>query len=1120
MKIKTRQFDKRRGAALILVIVVTVLLAAIGMMFLMTSRLSEMETAAVANSRDLEAGVQTVVGKINDLLMADYDDPIDYNLDWLCSLEPVLNDNGTPANLTDDFYEWPRITDLWGTIQANPDSLFAQSSNTIPVLWVDPDDDQDVTQWAAGAWNSYQIRAKDVPVKIIETKDRMKVILENAAGTTAVPDPWDDKTKTNSYGARADADGDGVADSRWVLVPNLTTNRGESVYAAVRIIDNCAMLNLNTAFGFYLDPANTSPWHSNRWHTSLNNNPTSLSPYNYDGRTLSEINFTPFLRSYDIGHPERIQLFRDVWARQKNVEGNINTNSYFGRYFAKPQYFHDQMVMQIENPIMRVNGEQLPLFNTFSIDNELEIRNRFLLTSNAVASFEKRDPDESTDRSALPPFMSPGSTYDGVAYETFDLSRGTDVATGLDSWNGDWNVKVKRVPFDDLDKWFAKLDPLNFDNEDSTNTHDYEYDRRHLCTFYSYDQVIRKGTYPLLDSEIDAYVNDYIVANGRPTSFATNAEYKVYLKGYLWNAWEPIFTGKGAVTTDIAIGTETNPFNNTEARRRIVHLLYALRDYYFDKQSLTKTEAARKAVQIVANIIDFSDNTSVNDDTSADPDGADNLIDAQGPFYDPSFVSNGFTINYGQQANKDATFITRNIIRDLLIEASQDVLGFGNEIDLDNPAFLALDFGLNPADICFGYERQPFISEVYCEWDADVSNPLQVLAIELVNPYDTPIDMSGYTLKIGAGTYSLASASNVPAYSLVNGPGRLIVYRGSIPMTGLNANYFSTSFPTVLVQGDDNTISLLKSNPSDSGVVNIVNDQLLDADYDDPNDVTIFYDDFAGIGATSWSVTRDDSNWKFIYPQYTIVKNPASSTLGTGKGNIPNLEEFQIGCSDDEYAVVRWHDLETLALFGNGTDIADPNVTISGQVLNAANNELYFDLDVASSVYTDGLTDYICTMNRPDYGNLPGRININTAPVHVIAAAIPPTLAAIKSSGYDALSMAQEIVGNRPYGHLAELLSLPSFNHLSTDSQNVGFTAASGGDDQSIIDDIEERDWILSHLANKFTVRSDVFTAYILVRLGTDGPQRRMIAIFDRSKVNDVNDRPQLVALHAVPDPR
>jgi len=69
-------------------------------------------------------------------------------------------------------------------------------------------------------------------------------------------------------------------------------------------------------------------------------------------------------------------------------------------------------------------------------------------------------------------------------------------------------------------------------------------------------------------------------------------------------------------------------------------------------------------------------------------------------------------------------------------------------------------------------------------------------------------------------------------------------------------------------------------------------------------------------------------------------------------------------------------------------------------------------------------------------------------------------------------------------------------------------------------DDFEERDIIFQRISNLVTVRSDVFTAYILVRIGHDGPQKRMIAIFDRSNVFSPADTPRLVALHPVPDPR
>lgn len=70
----------------------------------------------------------------------------------------------------------------------------------------------------------------------------------------------------------------------------------------------------------------------------------------------------------------------------------------------------------------------------------------------------------------------------------------------------------------------------------------------------------------------------------------------------------------------------------------------------------------------------------------------------------------------------------------------------------------------------------------------------------------------------------------------------------------------------------------------------------------------------------------------------------------------------------------------------------------------------------------------------------------------------------------------------------------------------------------TIDDDIEARNLIFHRVSNLATVRSDVFTAYILVRLGEAGPQKRVIAIFDRTNVFTASDKPKLVALHPVPD--
>ena len=75
-------------------------------------------------------------------------------------------------------------------------------------------------------------------------------------------------------------------------------------------------------------------------------------------------------------------------------------------------------------------------------------------------------------------------------------------------------------------------------------------------------------------------------------------------------------------------------------------------------------------------------------------------------------------------------------------------------------------------------------------------------------------------------------------------------------------------------------------------------------------------------------------------------------------------------------------------------------------------------------------------------------------------------------------------------------------------------------DEDEAANDLKERDVIFQRISNLVTVRSDVFTAYVMVRVGELGPQKRVIAIFDRSNVYNSGDTPRLVALHPVPDPR
>jgi hypothetical protein len=181
----------------------------------------------------------------------------------------------------------------------------------------------------------------------------------------------------------------------------------------------------------------------------------------------------------------------------------------------------------------------------------------------------------------------------------------------------------------------------------------------------------------------------------------------------------------------------------------------------------------------------------------------------------------------------------------------------------------------------------------------------------------------------------------------------------------------------------------------------------------------------------------------------------------------------------------------------------------------------------------DGITPIIDESDGSEW-KIPGRININTAPWYVLAQLpwVSP-----HTPNYE---LARAIVDHRnvvgAFGSIAELnfVGVVDPNAL----RSVGYYARTDGPEagdlltfpdltfsDGVEDDFEERDVIFSRVSNLVTVRSDVFTAYILVRIGADGPQKRAVAILDRSGVNKMNyslpdGRVRIVALQYVPDPR
>jgi len=279
----------RGGSALILAVVLTSLLAVIGMMFLMTARIDRMSTSGISENRDLDSAVEAVIAKISNELAMDvpdantvptpeyYDYPGD-NDRWLASLEPY-NDNGT--------YKWSQISDVTGYIGSS--------------------------------------EQEDVAAEIVKDHNKIELDLNGKVESDEV----------------ADADGDGVADSKWIELEGMTSSKGETIYAAVRVIDKGGMLNVNTAYQF---------------------NPASPGP---DGEFI------------DGSDQMQINLFGLAQRSATNTIDDLD-DMRFGSELQDQENYLREVVWRYDIP----DGNYTP----FDISDELELRNRFTLNRSDVDS--------------------------------------------------------------------------------------------------------------------------------------------------------------------------------------------------------------------------------------------------------------------------------------------------------------------------------------------------------------------------------------------------------------------------------------------------------------------------------------------------------------------------------------------------------------------------------------------------------------------------------------------------------------------------------------------------------------------------------------------------------------
>jgi hypothetical protein len=276
--------------------------------------------------------------------------------------------------------------------------------------------------------------------------------------------------------------------------------------------------------------------------------------------------------------------------------------------------------------------------------------------------------------------------------------------------------------------------------------------------------------------------------------------------------------------------------------------------------------------------------------------------------------------------------------------------------------------------------------------------------------------------------------------------------------------------------------------------------------------------DASNIG-TIISYQREMSAGKFIKRLWT---GPVEQTLGNynwpAEGAFAAVKPIQI-------------------FFGGFNNIGELGKLFSVDVYaypwNANTEEKDVRIDLTNPIYQK-LFNYL-TILPYSYGinlnetRIKGRININTAPWFVIAQ-LPWVSSRV---GYNQSTLAQAIANYREtiggYKSIGQLNNVqPGMAYYYLDGQEQSGYPDLSTDPRTKMDgakdDFEERDLIFARISDLVTVRSDVFTAYILVRLGQNGPQKRVMAILDRSDVRNVNGSivgsVKIRSLYPVPDPR
>ena len=1070
----------RRGSALLLALVLTIALFIMGLVFVSTTQIEKETVSRVDELQTLDTAVDTVIDRINNVLVDDLiykppglgDEMLDGQGDsqgntekneyydypgpddpWLASLEPMFFwDNGTPADDTDDWYAWRHISDIY-------DNNFGVPA--APVYY-DPDDESVNTQWALGSF--FLVSPYNLIAKIISSDDRVSVIEES----TPI---WDEDYLWYS-GARADADGDGVADSRWVKVPNLTGPRGQNVYTAVRIIDNGGMLNLNTGLTF--DPAVAN------------------------GSCLTDIDLTGICRSTGTNpdNPAYLHAYRCVF----DID-DLPT------VFPTRSEYDFEVSKRTLNPLVPSTVVGVA-YNLYDITDELELRNRFFIDSQVISRTE---------------YLWPKTFAGG-------------------------NGLTKTVPYNDptdLPKWFQKA---YFD----TSVPDL-YTRRHICTTYNFDRVmIAKPDYSIMPGDLTIEWNKWTYWNDTDKSKWTYRP--ICVNDLLDGGATPTDEQIKQLAAAIWLGLPKNA--DLITNDQMVELNWVGTD-----------ERERLACQLAVNIIDYIDTdhditkltVNSNDYYGYESQWGNVFITRVGVTkYDPAPPGNAIIRHYAivlhNPGPEDVSLDGWNIYN----QTQDTTYNLDGLIIVQNRVLVLID-GDDPSG--WGFKASEF------------TEPVEVVNGILFSDDDVLVlrDNQGRPSdKVTVKNITIANVSAVDTRDVLHSdnrtgdkyigfdPSKIYVWGGDltssgVPRTDVSVLETFSTLPATKVTADIQTNTLAFGEIKNVaelhkslmiGAMKFSNDYVTMSECWDK---FIQADVATDISAEDIHKGRPDAaDPAFVdLARYLTVFHPFSDDIdndGNGLSDDPlkdKVDNDRDGSTDEadetfanncgeksELAVAGRININTAPWFviAQLPWVQDPGLSSTtspdkenkvklAQAIVAYRDKTAWDvLDYSTSTWAapdnvktrkHGMGLQSTDMDiREEIGfaNITELINVT----HNLKTGSPGSIT------YD------EHYDIRRYGRDDNAGVPKNNNELVPHDPDPGPFF----DEDNAANDLKERDVIFQRISNLVTVRSDVFTAYIMVRVGELGPQKRVIAIFDRSNVYKSGDTPKLVALHPVPDPR